>query len=269
MAEPRSSFGHFIPVFTEPSFFRGNGTWLEPFDEFAWGGAYIEGGVWQYNWAVQHDPAGLIERFGGAEKFVATLDHFLSQPPRFNTGSYPYEIHEMTEMALANFGQYAHSNQPVHHVLYLFACAGQPWKTQYRVRRVLDEMYCSDENGFPGDEDNGEMSAWYILSALGIFPLCPGHPSYVFGSPIFKKAVIHLPNGRKFVITSENNDKNNVYVRQTFLNGEETQKLWISHDEIIQGGTLNFKMGSQPRIKKTWNNAELPFSLSREINIDS
>ncbi len=172
-------------------FMRGrnsDGSWQEPFDEFAWGGAFIEGSVWQCGWAVPYDVAGLIKLMGGKKKFTGKLDKMMQQPPQFNLGTYPLEIHEMTEMASVDFGQYAHSNQPAHHVLYLYASAGAPWKTQYWVRRVLSELYNPDSDGFAGDEDNGEMSCWYLFSALGFYPLCPGHPSYVFGSPLFKQA---------------------------------------------------------------------------------
>jgi hypothetical protein len=160
---------------------NANGSWRDPWDEFEWGGPFVEGGSWQHTWGVPHDPAGLIEAMGGPEPFVARLERMLTGSPHFRVGSYGFEIHEMTEMACVPFGQYAHSNQPVHHALYLFACAGRPDLTQYWVRRVLTELYSPDR--FAGDEDNGDMSAWYLFSALGLYPLCPGHPSYILGSP--------------------------------------------------------------------------------------
>ena len=187
----------------DSGFMRGrnrDGSWVTPFSPTTWGGPYVEGGAWQSTWNVPHDPAGLIKLMGGADAFTAKLDEFLSMEPIFDSGTYWAEIHEMTEMAAVDFGQYAHSNQPVHNILYLYAAAGKPWRTEYWVRRILDELYSPDIQ--PGDEDNGEMSSWYILSALGIYPLCPGRPEYVLGSPLFKKATVHLKDGKTFVVNS-------------------------------------------------------------------
>lgn len=255
-------------------FFRArnaDGSWHvhsphQPFDEFAWGGPYVEGGAWQCGWAVQHDPAGMIELMGGPESFVAKLDRMLALPPQFNVHAYPAEIHEMTEMALApaGFGQYAHSNQPAHHVLYLYAAAGQPWKAQHWVRRVLNEMYGhGPHDGFAGDEDNGEMSAWYVLSALGVFPLCPGHPSYVLGSPLFPRATIRRPGAEPLVIEAEDNAPENVYVQRVELHGAPHAKTWVSHVALAGGGSLRFHMGAVPRTDVRFGEDDLPFSLSR------
>ncbi|MCR4440341.1 MAG: glycoside hydrolase family 92 protein [bacterium] len=229
---------------------NAGGSWVTPFDQFAWGGPYVEGGVWQCGWAVPHDPAGLIELMGGREHFLTKLDTLLATPPYFDVGSYNGEIHEMTEMAAVDFGQYAHSNQPSHHVLYLFAAAGAPWKTQYWVRRVLEELYGPGPEGFCGDEDNGEMSAWYIFSALGLYPLCPGHPSYVLGSPLFKRATIHLANGRSFTVAAPNNGRRNVYVGRVRLNGRVYKKTYLLHESIVQGGKLRLTMSSRPCIEE-------------------
>lgn len=248
-------------------FMRGrntDGSWREPFDEFEWGGPYVEGSAWQCSWAVPHDPAGLMDLVGGPEAMAAKLDRMMELPPKFHVGSYGFEIHEMAEMAHAKFGQYAHSNQPVHHVLYLYACAGQPWKTQYWVRRVLDELYSTKPDGFPGDEDNGEMSCWYLLSALGLFQLCPGHPSYVLGSPLFPKVTVNLSSGRTLVITGEGNSSENVYARQVAWNSEPHRKLWIAHEELAQGGELTFVMDSQPS-EVTPQAEDLPYSLSTDL----
>jgi predicted alpha-1,2-mannosidase len=222
-----------------------DGTWKAPWDPYKWGDPYVEGGPWQSSWAAPHDAAGLIRLMGGESKFVAKLDEFLGTPPYFTTGAYGFEIHEMTEMAQANFGQYAHSNQPVHHVLYLYNTAGRPWRTQREVRRVLDGLYSPTH--LPGDEDNGEMSAWYVLSALGIYPLTPGHPSWTLGSPRFPRATVHLPNGSDFVIEAEGNSRDHVYVSEVRLNGELLDRLALSHDEVAKGGTLRFTMSDQPK----------------------
>jgi predicted alpha-1,2-mannosidase len=238
-----------------------DGSWEEPFDQFRWGGAYIEGSAWQCTWAVPHDPAGLIELMGGDEAFVAKLDRMLALEPRFEVGPYNFEIHEMTEMAAADFGQYAHSNQPVHHVLFLYACAGRPDRTQYWVRRVLDEMYSAEPDGFSGDEDNGEMSCWYLFNALGFYPLCPGEPSYVLGSPLFKAATIKLENGETLRIEAPDNSAKNVYAHEAHFNGEKLTTTWIGHQDLAAGGTLRFEMGPVPS-PKTLSQQERPYSQS-------
>jgi len=244
-------------------FMRGrnaDGSWLEPWEEFHWGSPYVEGGPWQSSWAVQHDPAGLIELMGGEEAFVAKLDQMLVTEPRFTVGAYGFEIHEMTELAAADFGQYAHSNQPVHHALYLYNAAGRPWRTQKEVRRVMDELYTPDT--FAGDEDNGEMAAWYVLSALGFFPLCPGHPSWTVGSPLFRRATIRFEGGRELVIEAPDNGADRVYVRSVRLNGQLVDGLNLANDAITGGGTLQFEMSSEPSTEVTPVEGR-PFSLSR------
>ena len=221
---------------------NSDGSWLEPWDEFHWGNPYVEGGPWQASWAVQHDAGGLIKLMGGEEAFVAKLDQMLSTPPYFTTGAYGMEIHEMTEMAMANFGQYAHSNQPVHHVLYLYNAAGRPWRAQQEVRRVLAELYSPTDQ--PGDEDNGEMSAWYVLSALGFFPQTPGHPSWTLASPIFKKATLTLADNKKLTVLSDHESR--VFVDHVELNEVPIERLFLTQKEIANGGTLTFTMSETP-----------------------
>jgi predicted alpha-1,2-mannosidase len=243
---------------------NADGSWREPWDAFEWGGAFVEGGSWQHTWGVPHDPAGLIEQMGGAEAFVAKLERMLTGPPHFRVGSYGFEIHEMTEMACAGFGQYAHSNQPVHHALYLFTCAGRPDRTQYWVHRVLSELYSPDH--FPGDEDNGEMSAWYILSALGLYPLCPGHSSYVLGRPLFPAARLSLPGGRVLTVrAAAENDQplaHCPYVQSVTWNGEPWTRLWIGHADLVRGGELRFLLSDQPPAQRRFTREDLPFSLT-------
>lgn len=246
---------------------NADGSWVEPFDEFSWGGPYVEGSVWQCGWAVPHDPAGLIKLFGGRKKFIDRLNQMFELPPRYNVGSYKKEIHEMTEMASVDFGQYAHSNQPVHHVLYLFAAAGRPDKTQYWVRRVLNDLYNPTINGFPGDEDNGEMAAWYILSSIGIYPLCPGVENYIFGSPLVREAVVHLNNGKIFAIKTKYNDSDHIYVKEIKLNGNRLNKTYINHSDLISGGVLQFDMTNKPVAQSTYSKSELPFSLSTDNSL--
>lgn len=222
---------------------NADGSWLEPWHEFHWGNPYVEGGPWQASWAVQHDAAGLIRLMGGEDAFAEKLDRLLETPPYFTTGAYGMEIHEMTEMAMGGFGQYAHSNQPVHHVLYLFNCAGRAWRTQEEVRRVLANLY--SPSMLPGDEDNGEMSAWYVLSALGIFPLTPGHPSWTLGSPLFEHAAVQLTEGKALVVEAPGAE-NQIFVNAFSLNDETQDRLYLTHAELVRGSVLKFEMSDSP-----------------------
>jgi predicted alpha-1,2-mannosidase len=248
---------------TTTGFMRGrneDGSWLEPFNPTTWGNPYVEGGAWQSTWSVPHDPSGLISLMGGPEPFTAKLDEFLTCAPRFEVGTYGFEIHEMTEMACADFGQYAHSNQPVHHVLFLYASAGKPWRTQYWVRRVMEELYSPED--LPGDEDNGEMSAWYVLNALGIFPLCPGHPSYVFSTPLFDKVRLKRDGRDDLVITSSGNGPDRFYVGGISVDGTPTQALSISHSDFLSAREIAFTMSDTP-VERVVADEDLPFSMSR------
>lgn len=187
-------------------FIRGrltDGSWVEPFNPIAWGGPYVEGAAWQSTWAVPHDLAGLIQAMGGSDGLVQKIDTMLSTPPDFDTGGYPSEVHEMTEMARVEFGQYAHCNQPVHHVLWLYALAGAPEKCHRSVHRVLNELYSFGPRGFAGDEDNGQMSAWFLFAAMGLYPSCPGSPSYTLGLPWFPRIVIRKPDGSDLMINTD------------------------------------------------------------------
>jgi predicted alpha-1,2-mannosidase len=240
-----------------------DGSFVEPFNEFQWGGAYIEGSAWQCTWAVPHDPAGMAALFGGDQALVSKLDRMLELPPVFDVGSYQREIHEMTEMGAVDFGQYAHSNQPVHHVLYLYTAMGRPEKTQYWVRRVLNELYTPGPGeGFAGDEDNGEMTAWYVFGALGFYPLCPGHPSYALGAPLFEKATICPPGGKAFVIEGVGNRPDTPFASDSQLNGKPLSRLSVTQQEISGGGELSFQMTGEFR-QKSYDCADLPFSMSQ------
>ncbi len=221
-------------------FLRGklaNGSWLEPFDPHTWGGPYVEGAAWQYRFGVPHDPEGLMEAMGGTSVFLANLEEMLAQPPVFHVGSYGQEIHEMSEMAAVNFGQYAHSNQPVHQVLYFFTLAGRRDRTQYWVHRVLNELYSSEN--FPGDEDTGAMGAWYVLSSLGIFSLCPGRPDWVLGAPLFDQADIVFPNGREIHIEARSR-KPGAFFNRVTLNGTEHRENSVQHAAFLKDARLVF-----------------------------
>jgi predicted alpha-1,2-mannosidase len=210
---------------------------------------------------VQQDPAGLIALMGGQQKFVAKLDQMLKEPPRYDVGGYGQEIHEMTEMAVTHFGQYGHGNQPTHHILSLFTAAGEPWKAQYWTRRVMDELY--SPQGFAGDEDNGEMASWYILNAMGIYPLCPGRPEYVLSSPLFKSLRLRVPGRPELVIEAPSNSPQNRYVQKLMVNGKAHAPLWIGHQVLADGGRLRFEMGPRPLVRDYWSTpALLPHSMS-------
>lgn len=240
---------------------NADGQWVEPFDEFAWGGSYAESGPWQSSWFVPHDPAGLIGLIGGPEKMTAKLDAMLAIPPTFHVGGYGHVIHEMTEMAAAHFGQYAQSNQPSFDNLYLFTAAGQPWKTEYWTRRVCAEMFDSSPRGFPGDEDNGSMASWFILSSVGLYPFCPGTSTYLFTSPQFSKVTLHLPRDREFVITAPTNSDKNVYVQSRTLNGSDYTQTGIPYSEIMQGGVVNMEMGPEAKTRSVEAH-DLPYSAT-------
>lgn len=229
-------------------FFRArnaDGSWVKPFDQFAWGGGYVEGGPWQCSWAVQQDVDGLAKLLGGKKEMAHRLDRLLGLPPLFHLGSYGGLIHEMTEMARSRFGQYAQSNQPSHHILYLYSAIGQPWKTQYWTRHVCQELYNSGPRGFPGDEDNGEMSSWFLLSSMGFYPLCVGDPNYTLTSPLFDRVTLHLANEKTFTIESRDNGQYNVYVKSRTLNGKPFTAATIPHDTIMAGGTMQAQMSSR------------------------
>ncbi len=213
-------------------FFRGrltSGAWIEPFDPLAWGGDYVEGGPWQYRFNVPHDPEGLIKLFGGRAAFVAQLEEMFTQSPRFHVGGYGAEIHEMSEMAAVNFGQYAQCNQPVHNVLYLFTLAGRRDLTQHYAYRVLEELYSPD--AFPGDEDTGSMSAWYILSALGIFAACPGDSKWTLGAPFFDSAMVRFANGSTLRIDAHDTSGER-FLNRAELNGKPTDGMTVEHTEL-------------------------------------
>jgi predicted alpha-1,2-mannosidase len=252
---------------TITGFMRGKtseGQWIEPFNPFEWGGPYTEGNAWHYTWSVFHDIQGLINLMGGKEKFTNKLDALFNASDSVNPGTYKTIIHEMTEMVQAGMGQYAHCNQPVQHVAYLYNYAGQAWKTQYLVRYIMDSLYSALPDGFCGDEDNGQTSAWYVFSALGFYPVTPGNPAYVLGSPLFNRITLKLPGGEKFVIKAQNNTAANIYIQQVKLNNENWNKTWIPHDIFLKGGTLEFDMGGMP--EKNWGSSpeSVPYSLSAE-----
>lgn len=239
-----------------------NGDWKSNFDPYEWGGPFTEGNAWHYLWSVFQDPQGLINLMGGEDNFNKKLDGVFSSPNTVNVGTYGGKIHEMTEMVVGNMGQYAHGNQPIQHMIYLYNYAGQPWKAQFHVRDVMEKLYNSTENGYPGDEDQGQTSSWYVLSALGFYSVCPGTDQYVLGSPVFEKTTINLENGKKFVIEAKNNNKENVYIQSATLNGKEFTHNFITYGDLINGGVFKLEMKNTPNESRGVNKADRPFSLT-------
>ena len=245
---------------------KENGEFSEPFSPFKWGGDFTEGNSLHYTWSVFHDPQGLIDLMGGKNTFNLMLDTVFSLPPIFDDSYYGSTIHEIREMQIMNMGNYAHGNQPIQHMIYLYNYSGVPWKAQYHVRQVMDKMYTPAPDGYCGDEDNGQTSAWYVFSALGFYPVCPGSGQYVLGSPIFPKATIHLENGKKVEISSVNNKKENVYVKALKVNGKNYTRNYLEIDAIRKGMKLNFLMDNTPNSTRGISQSDLPYSFSNHNN---
>lgn len=233
----------------ESGWMRGkneDGTFQSPFNPLKWGDAFTEGNAVHYTWSVFQDVQGLIDLMGGDAGFVARLDSVFAMPPRFDDSYYGFTIHEIREMQIADMGNYAHGNQPIQHMIYLYDYAGQPWKAQYWLRETMDKLYSAAPDGYPGDEDNGQTSAWYVFSALGFYPVTPGTDQYVLGAPRFRKAMLSLENGRTLTIDAPENGKADIYVQSVTLNGRPLERTWIGQDELMAGGTLRFNMGPKP-----------------------
>ena len=240
-----------------------NGQFQSPFSPLKWGDAFTEGNSWHYSWSVFHDPQGLIDLMGGKKMFITMLDSVFAVPPVFDDSYYGQVIHEIGEMTVMNMGNYAHGNQPIQHMIYLYNYAGQPWKAQYWLRQVMDRMYTPGPDGYCGDEDNGQTSAWYVFSALGFYPVCPGTDEYVIGAPLFKKATLHFENGNNLVIDAQNNSKENLYIESLRVNGQESTRNYLKHADLLQGGTIEFKMGSHPNLNRGINDDDAPYSFSK------
>ena len=240
-----------------------NGQFQSPFSPLKWGDAFTEGNSWHYSWSVFHDPQGLIDLMGGKKMFITMLDSVFAVPPVFDDSYYGQVIHEIREMTVMNMGNYAHGNQPIQHMIYLYNYAGQPWKAQYWLRQVMDRMYTPGPDGYCGDEDNGQTSAWYVFSALGFYPVCPGTDEYVIGAPLFKKATLHFENGNNLVIDAQNNSKENLYIESLRVNGQESTRNYMKHADLLQGGTIEFKMGSHPNLNRGINDDDAPYSFSK------
>jgi len=239
-----------------------DGKFQSPFSPYKWGDAFTEGNSWHYTWSVFQDVAGLVDLMGGKEYFISKLDSVFSVPPIFDYSYYGVVIHEIREMQIANMGNYAHGNQPVQHMIYLYNYAGAPWKTQYHVRDVMDKLYNYTPDGYCGDEDNGQTSAWYVFSSLGFYPVTPGTDQYVFGSPLFNKVTLNFENGKKLVIDAHGNSKENIYVQDIRLNNKGINRNYILHSELQKGGILQFTMTNVPNEKRGTSAEAYPFSMS-------
>jgi predicted alpha-1,2-mannosidase len=241
-----------------------DGSFQKPFNPFKWGDAFTEGNSWHYSWSVFHDVQGLINLMGGQTKFTNKLDSVFSLPPVFDDSYYGGVIHEIREMQIMNMGQYAHGNQPIQHMIYLYNYAGQPWKTQYWVREAMNRLYKATPDGYCGDEDNGQTSAWYLFSAMGFYPVCPASDQYVLGVPLFKKMTLNFENGKKLVINSPSNSADNKYVNSLDYNGKLYNANWLSHQALQKGGILNFKLQNSPNKTRGTKQTDFPFSMSTQ-----
>ena len=243
---------------------RADGSFSLPLNPYKWGGDFTEGNALQYTWSVFHDPAGLMALMGGEEAFNANLDNMFNVPPIFDDSYYGFTIHEIREMQVMNMGNYAHGNQPIQHMLYLYDWGGQPWKAQRRIREVMDKFYTSAPDGYCGDEDNGQTSAWYVFSALGFYPVCPATDQYAIGTPLFSKATISLPSGNRIVIDAKDNGRDNFYIKSLKLNGKTYTKTYFTHGDLISGAKIDFTMSPEPDTLRSTALSDRPYSFSDE-----
>ena len=241
-----------------------DGTFQSPFNPLKWGDAFTEGNSWHYTWSVFHDVQGLIDLMGGQKTFNNMLDSVFNVPPLFDESYYRAVIHEIREMQIMNMGNYAHGNQPIQHMIYLYNYSGEPWKTQYWLREVMNRLYWPTPDGYCGDEDNGQTSAWYVFTALGFYPVCPGSGEYILGAPLFKKATINLENGKKVVINSPANNAENKYIRSLKLNNLDYTKNWLSHETLMKGAVVDIEMDANPNKQRGIKKDDFPYSFSNE-----
>ena len=237
---------------------RSDGAFREPFDAIyaQYGSDYTEGNAWQYTWYVPQDVAGLINLMGGREKFIEKLDTLFTL--KGDEAKY-----KQVEDIAGLIGQYAHGNEPSQHIAYLYAYAGAPWKTQERIHQIMTGLFNNTPDGISGNEDCGQMSAWYIFSSMGFYPVCPGSLEYVIGTPGLKRAVINLGGGKTFTIIANHLSDANIYIQSATLNGSNYEKSYLRHEDVMRGGTLRFEMGPQPN--KGWASAreDAPYSMSK------
>ena len=242
-----------------------DGQFQSPFNPLKWGDAFTEGNSWHYTWSVFHDPQGLIDLMGGQQGFNQMMDSVFILPPVFDDSYYGGVIHEIREMQIMNMGQYAHGNQPIQHMLYLYNYSGQPWKAQHWIREVMDKLYTPNPDGYCGDEDNGQTSAWYVFSAMGFYPVCPGTDQYVMGTPYFKQMKLHLENGKTVVISAPGNSNENRYIASMTVNGKSLTRNYLTHKELMNGAKITMKMSSTPNKQRGVHESDFPYSFSKEV----
>ncbi|MCL1933468.1 MAG: GH92 family glycosyl hydrolase [Candidatus Azobacteroides sp.] len=253
---------------SETKLMRGrneDGSFQSPFNPLKWGDAFTEGNSWHYTWSVFHDPQGLIDLMGGEKAFNQMMDSVFNVPPLFDESYYGFVIHEIREMQIMNMGNYAHGNQPIQHMIYLYNYSGEPWKAQYRLREVMDKLYSAAPDGYCGDEDNGQTSAWYVFSALGFYPVCPGSDEYVIGSPLFKKVTLFLENGNRITITADNNSAENRYIASMQIDGKDYAKNYLIHSDLMKGAAIRFSMSPTPNTNRGTNDSDFPYSFDKEL----
>ena len=241
---------------------NSDGSFEKNFSPLKWGGNFTEGNSWHYTWSVFHDVKGLMELMGGRHEFVKMLDSVFVVPPHYDDSYYGFPIHEIREMTVMNMGNYAHGNQPAQHMIYLYNYAQEPWKAQYWLRRVMNSMYTPTPDGYCGDEDNGQTSAWYVFSALGFYPVCPATGEFVVGAPLFKKATLSLENGNTVVINAPENSDRNIYIHSMSVNGEDYTKNYFTNELLQSGATIDITMGCEPNMQRGIGKEDAPYSFS-------
>ena len=239
------------------------GVFNPKFDAVDWSGEFCEGNSWHWSFCVFHDPQGLIDLMGGKKEFNNMMDSVFVIPGKQGMESRGM-IHEMREMQVMNMGQYAHGNQPIQHMVYLYNYSGEPWKAQHWVREIMDKLYTAGPDGYCGDEDNGQTSAWYVFSALGFYPVCPGTDQYILGTPLFKSAKLHLENGKTVTIKASNNNTDNRYVKDMKVNGKAFTRNYLTHDQLLKGANIQYQMSPTPNKQRGTTEKDIPYSLSFE-----
>lgn len=229
-----------------------------------WSGEFCEGNSWHWSFCVFHDPAGLSKLMGGRDEMTEMMDSVFVLPSYLGLRSRGM-IHEMREMQVMDMGQYAHGNQPIQHMVYLYNWTGQPWKAQYWTREIMDKLYNPNADAYCGDEDNGQTSAWYVFSAMGFYPVCPGTKQYAMGSPLFQKILVKLENGKTIQIEAPDNNKQTRYVNDVKVNGKSVSRTWLEHDELTKGATIKFQMSSKPNKKRGTDEKDAPYSFTQEM----
>jgi predicted alpha-1,2-mannosidase len=241
-----------------------DGTFSEPFSPLKWGGDFTEGNSLHYTWSVFHDVQGLIDLMGGDENFGHMMDSVFNIPPIFDDSYYGFPIHEIREMQVMNMGNYAHGNQPIQHFIYLYDWCGQAWKAQARVREVMEKFYTAAPDGYCGDEDNGQTSAWYVFSAMGFYPVCPASGQFAVGTPLFKSVKVTSPDGKVFIVNAPDNSSENFYVRSMKVNGKSADRTFLTFDELSAGAVIDFTMSSEPDKSRCTSSVSRPYSFSKQ-----